>query len=100
MINVKSKTMEYKERLKAKKASNYHLYEGECIRCNVKTKYLTKENDLCLGCEQEDLEFEERKNAPPYDINDKEAAFKHKKEQQGWPDDMDEEIWDKHFRFE
>ena len=29
-----------------------------------------------------------------------EYRFAHEKEQQGWPDDMDEEIWNEHFRFE
>jgi hypothetical protein len=32
------------------------------------------------------------------DENDKYGEFRHEKEQQGWPDDMDEEIWDKYFR--
>ena len=92
--------MNYREREKAKKNNpDTHLYEGECIRCGVKTKYLSKTNDLCFGCEQDDLEFEEKRNAPLYDSNDKEVAFRHEKEQQGWSDDMDEEIWDKHFRF-
>ena len=59
---------------------------------------LGKEDDLCFGCGQDDLEFEESRNAPPYDINDKEAAFNHEKSQQGWNDDMDEQIWNEHFR--
>jgi len=29
-----------------------------------------------------------------------EDRFAYEKQQQGWPDDMDEEMWDKHFRFE
>ena len=91
--------MNWKERQKAKKVNDFHLYEGECIRCDRKTKHLSKENDLCFGCEQEDLKFEEKRNAPAYDINDKEAAFRHEKNMQGWSNNMDEEIWDKHFRF-
>lgn len=92
--------MNWKEREKAKKVDpNFHMYEGECMRCGVKTKYLTKENDLCFGCEQDDAEFEEKRNAPPYQIGDKEAEFRHEKSMQGWSDDMDKEIWDKHFRF-
>jgi hypothetical protein len=30
--------------------------------------------------------------------NNKEDMFMYEKEQQGWPDDMDEEIWNEHFR--
>ena len=29
-----------------------------------------------------------------------EDRFLHEKQQQGWDDDQDEEIWEKHFRFE
>lgn len=29
--------------------------------------------------------------------NNKEDMFRYEKEQQGWPDDMDEEIWNEHF---
>jgi hypothetical protein len=90
--------MNYKERQNAKKQSKTHLYEGECIRCGQKVKDLGKDNDLCFGCSQEDLEFEESRNAPAYDVNDNEAAFNHEKEQQGWSDDMDEGIWNEHFR--
>lgn len=93
--------MTYKEREKAKKINpNFHLYEGNCIRCNCKTSHLSKENDLCFECEQKDLEYEEKRNAPPYDSNDKEAAFKYEKSMQSWDDDMDEKIWDEHFRYE
>jgi hypothetical protein len=92
--------MTYKERQKAKKIDpKFHLYEGDCIRCGVHTRTLSKENDLCFGCEQDNLEYEEKKNAPPYNINDKEAHFRHEKSIQGWSNDMDEEIWDKHFRY-
>jgi len=90
--------MDWDEREKAKKESNSHLYKGKCLRCGH-SGLLSKESDLCFGCEQEDLEFEEKRNIPPYDPNDKEAAFRHEKEQQGWPDNMDEEIWNKHFRY-
>jgi len=92
--------MTYTEREKVKKATDFHLYEGECIRCRRKVKDLSKKNDLCFSCEQSDLEFEERRNTPPYDLNDKESRFKHEKSMQGWSDDMDKEIWDKHFQFE
>lgn len=91
--------MTYKERQKAKELSKIHLYKGECIRCGENVMGLGKEDDLCFGCGQEDLEFEESRNAPPYEIGDKEAEFKHEKAQQGWGDDMDKEIWDKHFRY-
>lgn len=90
--------MDYKERQKAKQLSETHLYEGECVRCKVETKYLGKEDDLCFGCGQEDLEFEENRNAPPYEIGNKESQFAYEKEQQGWDDDMDKDIWDEHFR--
>ena len=87
-----------KEKQNTKKLSKTYLYNGECIRCKKITESLDKNNDLCFGCRQTDLEFEERRNAPPYDINDKEAAFNHEKSQQGWDDDMDEEIQNEHFR--
>jgi len=89
------------ERKKAKsaaaKAGKNH-YEGTCSRCKAKSIHIFVEQDLCFGCEQDDLEFEEKRNKPIYDPNDKEAAFKHEKSQQGWSDDMDEEIWNEHFR--
>ena len=74
-------------------------YKGDCIRCGVQTKSLDKESDLCFGCGQDDLEFEEKINSPPYELGDREAEFKHEKSMQRWSDDMDEQIWDEHFRF-
>ena len=94
--------MTYKERQKAKSAAikeGRNCYEGTCSRCSCKSIHIFVEQDLCFGCEQEDLEFEESRNSPPYDPNDREAAFKHEKSQQGWSDDRDEEIWNEHFRF-
>lgn len=94
--------MNYKERQKAKdaaiKAGKNH-YEGTCTRCKCKSIHIFIEQDLCFGCEQDELEFEEKRNAPPYDLNDREATFRHEKSQQGWSDDRDEEIWNEHFRF-
>jgi len=89
--------MKQKEREKAKSNSNNHLYKGECIRCSLKTDHVYKVNDLCFGCEQDDLEFEEKREMTP-DPNDSMAMFEHEKEQQGWDDSMDEEIWNKHYR--
>ena len=31
-------------------------------------------------------------------LDNDEDRFRHEKEQQGWGDDMDEEIWNEHFR--
>lgn len=90
--------MTYKERVKAKAQSTSHLYEGDCIRCKRKANDIGKKNDLCFSCEQDDLEFEEKKTAHLPDLNDREAMFKHEKLQQGWSDDRDEEIWNEHFR--
>jgi len=36
----------------------------------------------------------------PNPMGTKEDQFLHEKQQQGWGDDMDEQIWNEHFRFE
>lgn len=80
---------------KAKSNSNNHLCKGKCIKCNSKTEHVN--NHLCFGCEQKDLEIEKKREMTP-DPNDSMAMFEHEKEQQGWDDSMDKEIWDEHFR--
>ncbi len=60
---------------------------GYCGICNEHYDcHYTVHEDECPGNELPDLD-----NA--------EDRFRHEKEQQGWDDDMDKEIWDKHFRF-
>lgn len=62
---------------------------GYCGLCN--SHYTESFEDHEFDCPGEEM--------PLYDVNDREAAFQHEKKQQGWGDEHDEEIWNKHFRF-
>ena len=63
---------------------------GYCGKCNQHYDcHYTEHDEECTGEE----------NFIP-DPNNKEDMFRHEKEQQGWSDDRDEEIWNEHFRFE
>ena len=63
---------------------------GYCGKCNQHYDCHYLEHD-------EECEGEEKFIPNP---NSKEDMFRHEKEQQGWSDDKDEEIWNKLFRFE
>lgn len=60
---------------------------GYCGLCN--SHYTESFEEHEFDCPGDDM---------PYEAGDREAEFQHEKQQQGWPDDMDEEIWNKHFR--
>ena len=58
---------------------------GYCGKCNQHYDcHYTVHEDECPGSKLPEMDNYDR--------------FKHEKEQQGWSDDMDEEIWEKHFR--
>lgn len=92
-------TNEERQRAKIEADPDFHLYEGECIIYDRKTKFLSKETDLCLSCGQEEAEFGDQKNVSLFDPNDKETEFRHEKSIKGWSNDMTEEIWNMHFRY-
>lgn len=71
------------------------LITGNCNNCGRKTSHINPESKMCFGCELEEEERRERLDPDPYSRED---VFNHDKQQNGWPDDMDEEIWDKHYR--
>lgn len=58
---------------------------GYCIICSKHYEGSEADHDEICGSRLPDFDNEEDR-------------FKHEKDQQGWPDDMDKEIWDKHFR--
>ena len=61
---------------------------GYCGKCNQHYDcHYSEHDDECTGHE----EF-----IP--DPNNKDDMFKYEKEQQGWDDEMDEEIWNEYFK--
>ena len=57
---------------------------GYCGKCNQHYDcHYTVHDEECSGEELPEMDEHDR--------------FEHEKEQQGWDDEMDKEIWDKHF---
>jgi hypothetical protein len=64
---------------------------GYCGKCN--------QHYDCSYTEH-DKECEEKEVYKPNPYGTKEDQFLYAKQQQGWSDEDDEDIWEKHFRFE
>lgn len=89
--------MANKEREIAKMAyPEDYLYEGECIICGRKTKFLSKETDSCVVCLQEEAELLD--GAPP-SFDDTKEEFCSYVSIHAWPSDVAGEMWNKTFRY-
>ena len=64
---------------------------GYCGICNTHYDcHYTEHEEECPGQEVYN----------PNPMGTKEDRFMHEKQQQGWDDEMDEHIWNEHFRYE
>jgi len=70
--------------------------EEDSIRMPLECEKYKDKNDWGIP-EISGFDEDDSDNILP-DPNDKDEMFRHEKAQQGWPDDMDEDIWNEHFR--